>query len=246
MSHQVQLGPAASHCPTAVLNPAGHATKPPACRSRCPATPRPYMRRIVFRLGNPIRTAIFHTRQRFPGESGTGTAEPVRAVLPRSRHCPLAGPTPAKKKRREDTAGNLCTLHYVPSHPGSDLPASKAHDRDRPVRYPGATGHRPLVVPRRHRAQASPNDHADASDSAAYGARRAEPDPVGGTRDIRPRHRWAPGVPATTSTSVALCQGGGRPGPSRWMASRCVTGRSERTLAEPLWAAEWSVTVSPR
>src|ERR1700680_263414 len=28
---------------------------------------------------------------------------------------------------------------------------------------------------------------------AAYGARRAGPDPVGGTRDIRPRHRWAPG-----------------------------------------------------
>src|ERR1019366_6183963 len=38
---------------------------------------------------------------------------------------------------------------------------------------------------------------------------------------------------ATTSTPVALRQGAGPPGPSRWMASRCVTGRSERTLAEP-------------
>src|ERR1039457_5453027 len=42
---------------------------------------------------------------------------------------------------------------------------------------------------------------------------------------------------ATTSTPVALRQGAGPPGPSRWMASRCVTGRSERTLAEPPFGA---------
>ena len=42
---------------------------------------------------------------------------------------------------------------------------------------------------------------------------------------------------ATTSTPVALRQGASRPGPSRWMASRCVTGRSERTLAEPPFGA---------
>ena len=40
MSHQVQLSPAASHCPTAVLDPARHAPKPPACRSRWPYSPR--------------------------------------------------------------------------------------------------------------------------------------------------------------------------------------------------------------
>ncbi len=39
MSHQVQLSPAASHRPTAVLDPARHATEPPACRSRCPYSP---------------------------------------------------------------------------------------------------------------------------------------------------------------------------------------------------------------
>jgi hypothetical protein len=39
MSHEVQLSPAASHCPTAVLDPAGHAAEPPACRSRCPYFP---------------------------------------------------------------------------------------------------------------------------------------------------------------------------------------------------------------
>src|ERR1035441_8633768 len=60
----------------------------------------------------------------------------------------------------------------------------------------------------------------------------AGPDPVGGTRDIRPCHRWAPGHGDDLYTCRAMP--GRRPtGPSRWMASRCVTGRSERTLAEP-------------
>ena len=44
-----QLSPAASHRLTAVLNPAGHAAKPPACRGRCPPL-RPDMRRIVSHL----------------------------------------------------------------------------------------------------------------------------------------------------------------------------------------------------
>ena len=39
MFHQVQLSPAASHRPTAVLDPARHATEPSACRSRCPYSP---------------------------------------------------------------------------------------------------------------------------------------------------------------------------------------------------------------
>ena len=39
MSHQGQLSPAASHRPTAVLDPARHATEPSACRSRCPYSP---------------------------------------------------------------------------------------------------------------------------------------------------------------------------------------------------------------
>jgi hypothetical protein len=76
MSHQVQLSPAASHRPTAVLDPAGHAAKPPACRGRCPPLSRPDMRRIVSHLGNPTCTAIVHPRQRFPDEPGTATAGP--------------------------------------------------------------------------------------------------------------------------------------------------------------------------
>src|ERR1017187_10484495 len=64
----------------------------------------------------------------------------------------------------------------------------------------------------------------------------AGPDPVGGTRDIGPCHRWAPGHGDDLYTCRAMP--GRRPtGPSRWMASRCVTGRSERTLAEPPFGA---------
>src|ERR1017187_7185013 len=62
MSHQVQLSPTASHPPTAVLDPARHATGPPACRRRCPYSPRPDMRRYCPTLENPICTALSHTR----------------------------------------------------------------------------------------------------------------------------------------------------------------------------------------
>ena len=43
MSHQVQLSPAESHRPTAVLDPARHATDPRACRAdaRTPPGNRP-------------------------------------------------------------------------------------------------------------------------------------------------------------------------------------------------------------
>jgi hypothetical protein len=49
------------------------------------------------------------------------------------------------------------TLHTGASGQRS---ASKAHDRDRPAGYPGATCHRPPRDPHRHQMQASPNDHA--------------------------------------------------------------------------------------
>ena len=88
MSHQVQLSPAASHRPTAVLDPAGHAAKPPACRSRCPPLPRPDMRRILSHPGNPICTAIFHTPAK-DSRASPGPARQDRSA--RSCHGPLAG-----------------------------------------------------------------------------------------------------------------------------------------------------------
>ena len=101
MSHQVQLSPAASHRPTAVLDPAGHAAKPPACRGRCPPLPRPDMRRIVSHLEIRSSRPSFTPRQRFPGEPGTGTAGPpwpgsVPLWRRSSAACPTARCAPKK------------------------------------------------------------------------------------------------------------------------------------------------------
>jgi hypothetical protein len=124
------------------------------------------MRRIVPHLGNPICTTIFHT----PAKDSRASPGPVRHDRSaRSCHDPATVRWQARLPRRGSGARTPRATgapHYMTSHPASDLPASKAHDRDRLVRYPGATGHRPPADPRRHRAQASPNDHADASDSA--------------------------------------------------------------------------------
>jgi len=119
MSHQIQLSPAASHCPTAVLDPAGQAAEPTACRSRWAVLPRPDMRRILSHLWkSDLHGHRSHPRQRLPGEPGTGTAGPVRAVLPRSSGKPDSPEEGAAGGHR----GQLAP-HYVPGHPGSDLPA---------------------------------------------------------------------------------------------------------------------------
>jgi len=154
MSHQVQLSPAASHCPTAVLDPAGHAAEPPACRRRWPYSPGRTCAGYRPTLETWSARPSFTPRQRFPGEPGTGTAGPLRAVLPWSRHCPLAGPIPAKREAARGHRGQLA--RRITCRAIRQRSATKAHDRDRPAGYPGATCRRPPVDPRRHRAQASP------------------------------------------------------------------------------------------
>jgi hypothetical protein len=165
MSHKVQLSLTASHCPllswTRPGTPLSH--RPAAADAR--HSPRPYMRRILSHPGNPIRTAIFHTPAKIPtrardqygrtGPRGPATVPPLSAEGPDSR----------EEGSGARTSRATGAPHHMTSHPASALPASKAHDRDRPVGYPGSTGHRPPVDPRRHRAQASPNDHVGASDS---------------------------------------------------------------------------------
>jgi hypothetical protein len=71
--------------------PGRRAAKPPACRSQCPPLP-PVVHApdSVPPWKSDLHGHRSHPRQRFPGEPGTGTAGLVRAVLPRSRHCPLA------------------------------------------------------------------------------------------------------------------------------------------------------------
>jgi hypothetical protein len=62
MSHQVQLSPAASHRPTAALDPAGHAAEPSACPADVRTPPAGQdMCRIPPALADPICTGIFHT-----------------------------------------------------------------------------------------------------------------------------------------------------------------------------------------
>jgi hypothetical protein len=69
----VPSSPAPSHCPTAVLDPAGAplSHRPAAANAR--HSPRSYMRRIVSHPGNPICTAIVHT----PAKDSRASPGPV-------------------------------------------------------------------------------------------------------------------------------------------------------------------------
>jgi hypothetical protein len=145
MSHQVQLSPAASHCPTAVLDPAGHAAEPPACRSRA-RTPRPEMRRILSHPGNPIRTAISHTPAKIPRRARDQYGRTVRAVLPRS----AGRPDSREEGSGARTPRATGAPHYMPGRPGSDLPARlmTAIDlRATPAGYLPSTSRRPGPPP---------------------------------------------------------------------------------------------------
>ena len=151
MSHQVQLSPP-SHHPTAVWTRPG---TPLSHRSAAamPVLPRPDMRRILSRPGNPIRPGIVHT----PAEDSPAIPGPARQDWSaQSCHGPLAGPIPAKRGAR-GRRGDLCAPAYVPGHRGQRS-ASKPRDRARPAGYPAGTCHRPPVDLRRQRPQASPND----------------------------------------------------------------------------------------
>ena len=78
MSHQVQLSPAASHRPTAVLDPAGHAAEPPAAAADVRTPPAGQNTcRILPTLGDPTCTRIFHTSAKDPGQA----RGPAGAVL---------------------------------------------------------------------------------------------------------------------------------------------------------------------
>ncbi len=111
MSHQVQLSLAASHCPTAVLDPAGHAAEPPACRSRCPSSPGPGMRRILSHPGNPIRTAISHNPAKDSPASPGPVRRTVRAVLPLSAGRPDSRDEGSGARTPRATG----VPHYVPA-----------------------------------------------------------------------------------------------------------------------------------
>jgi hypothetical protein len=146
MSHQVQLSPAASHCPTAVLDPAGHATDPPACRSRCPYSPgrtcAGYCPTLEIRSARPSLTPP----PKIPGRARDrhGRTRPCRSATVRWQ-----ARFPRRGKRREDTAGDWrAALRAGPSRQRS---ASKARGRGRPASYPAgylpSTSRRPATPP---------------------------------------------------------------------------------------------------
>jgi hypothetical protein len=144
MSHQVQLSPAESHRPTAVLDPAWHAAEPSACRSRCPYSPgrTGHVPDTSHPWKSDLHGHLSHLRQRLPDKPEDRQAGPIRAVLPRFRHLPAGRPDfPRRGKRPEDTAGTWRAASHT--GPSGQRSASKAHDRDQPARYPGATCHRP-------------------------------------------------------------------------------------------------------
>src|ERR1017187_6769177 len=127
MSHQVQLSPAASHCPTALLDPAGHAAEATGLPQPMPANPpgrtcAGYCHILEIRSARPS----FTPPPKIPGRArdqygrtgprGPATIPPRSAGRPDSREEGSGARTPR-------VTG---APHYMTSHPASDLPASKA------------------------------------------------------------------------------------------------------------------------
>ena len=150
MSHQVQLSPAASHRPTAVLDPAGHAVEPPACRSRCPYSPARHAPDTVTSWKSDPHGHRSHPAKDSPAIPGAVRQDPVRAVLPLS-----AGRPDSREEGSARTPRATCARRPL-AEPSRQRSASKPHDRNRPARYPADTCHRPSVDRLRHQAQASP------------------------------------------------------------------------------------------
>jgi hypothetical protein len=130
--------------PPLTLDPVGHLTDPPACRSRCPYS-RPDMRRILSHPGNPIRTAISHPAKDSPASPGPARQDQSA----RSCHGPLAGLILAKREAVRGHHGQLA--HRIMCRASSQRSASKPHGRDRPASYPAgylpSTSRRPATPP---------------------------------------------------------------------------------------------------
>ncbi len=105
--------------------------------------PRPDMRRILSRLGNPICTAIVHTPAK-DSRASPGPARQDRSA--RSCHGPATvrwqARFPRRGKRREDTAGNWRAALHAELHaePSGQRPVGQANDPDRPVMTPEVPG----------------------------------------------------------------------------------------------------------
>ena len=161
MCHQVQLSPAASHRPTAVLGPDR------TCRSAAgplPAadvrTPHPVLPPPP--TSHPWRSDLHGhlspLRQRVPDKPKVVTQIQSARSCHDPAPCRLGRPDfPRRGKRPKDTADTWRAASST--GPSEQRSASKAHDRDRPARYPEL----PVIDlrdPRRPQIPASPNDRA--------------------------------------------------------------------------------------
>jgi hypothetical protein len=229
MSHQVPLSPAASHCPTAVLDPAGHATDPPACRSRCPYSPgrtcAGYCPTLEIRSARPSLTPP----PKIPGRARDrhGRTRPCRSATVRWQADSREEGSGARTPRATGAP------HYVLGHPGSDLLARLVAAVDLRA-TPRGTCHRPPVDRLRHQAQASPNDHVGASDSAESSAYPAAHDNAGRRIDSHDRladlrtRNFAQRLGRKLSARPADSERVGS-----WLISRGVSGQIHRFWAFP-------------
>jgi hypothetical protein len=118
------------------------------------------MCRILPTLADPICTDIFHTSAK---DSRTSPRTGRQDQSARSCHdpaiCPLADPISREEGNDPRTPQAPGAPHYIPGHPGSDLPARLMTVID-PRDTPELPCHRPPRDPRGHQVQAGPNDHA--------------------------------------------------------------------------------------
>jgi hypothetical protein len=150
MSHQVQLSPAASHRPTAVLD------RPGTSLSHQPAA--------ADARHSPGRTCAGYCPT-LEIQSARPSFSPLQMILRRARdrygRTVPRGPATVHRQADSRKEGSARTpratcARRLRADPSRQRSASKAHDLDRPASYPAGTCHRPPVDPLRHQAQASP------------------------------------------------------------------------------------------
>ena len=152
MSHQVQLSPTASHHPPPSWTRPGTplSSRPAAADVR---TPRPDRTCAGYFPPLEIRSAraSFTPPPKMPGQA----RGPAGRTNPRGpadlATCPLADPISRKEEATRGHRGDLA--RRVTYRAIRQRSASKAHDRDRPARYPGATSQGPAPPPDAGQAQ---------------------------------------------------------------------------------------------
>jgi hypothetical protein len=78
---------------------------------------------ISLSVDTELHGHLSHLRQKFPDKPEDRQAGPTHAVLPRSRHLSASRPDFPRRGSDPRTPRAPGAPHYIPGHPGSDLPA---------------------------------------------------------------------------------------------------------------------------